>query len=124
VSAIYTQPFGKNNIWSTTLAWGRKMMKPGDTLDGLILETAAIFDRTYTIFARAERVQENELLDHSGPVVTVNKLTVGGIYDFYSVRNTKFGIGSLVSFYGIPGDLRPVYGDPVSGMVFARFKVE
>ena len=124
VSAIYTQPFGKNNIWSTTLAWGRKMMKPGDTLDGLILETAAIFDRTYTIFARAERVQENELLGHSGPVVTVNKLTVGGIYDFYSVRNTKFGIGSLVSFYGIPGDLRPVYGDPVSGMVFARFKVE
>jgi hypothetical protein len=41
VSAIYTQPFGKDNIWSTTAAWGRKMMKPGDTLDGFLLETAA-----------------------------------------------------------------------------------
>jgi len=27
-SAIYTQPFGKDNIWSTTFAWGRKMLKP------------------------------------------------------------------------------------------------
>ena len=36
------------------------MMKPGDTLDGFILETAAIFQKTYTVFARAERVQENE----------------------------------------------------------------
>ena len=38
-------------------AWGRKMMKPGDTLDAFILETAAIFQNKYTLFARAERVR-------------------------------------------------------------------
>ena len=107
VSAIYTQPFGNDNIWSTTLAWGRKMMKPGDTLDGFILETAAIFQKKYTLFARAERVQENELLDlEPAPVFTVNKLTVGGIYDFFRTDHAKFGVGGLVSFYGVPDGLK------------------
>jgi hypothetical protein len=125
VSAIYTQPFGKDNIWSTTAAWGRKMMKPGDTLDGFILETAAIFQKKYTAFARAERVQENELLDLTpAPIFTVNKLSVGGIYDFYRTDHAKFGIGGLVSFYGVPGDLKPVYRDPTSAMAFVRLKIE
>ena len=125
MSAIYTQPFGKDNIWSTTIAWGRKMLKPGDTLDGFLVETAAIFEKTYTVFARAERAQENELLDLSPvPIFTVNKLTVGGIYDFYRTDHAKFGVGGLVSVYGLPGDLRSVYGDPTSGMVFVRLKVE
>ena len=80
----------QDNIWSTTLAWGRKMTKPGDTLDGFILETAAIFQKKYTLFARAERVQENELLDlEPAPVFTVNKLTVGGIYDFFPHRSRQ-----------------------------------
>jgi len=125
VSAIYTQPFGKDNIWSTTAAWGRKMQKPGDTLDGFILETAAIFQKTYTVFARAERVQENELVHlPSVPVYTVNKLSVGGIYDFYHTKNAKFGVGGLVSFYGLPADLKPFYGDPTSAMAFVRLKIE
>ena len=125
VSAIYTQPFGKDNVWSTTAAWGRKMMKPGDTLDAFILETAAIFQNKYTLFARAERAQENELLDLTPAAIqTVNKLTVGGIYDFFRTDHAKFGIGGLMSFYGPPGDLRPLYGDPTSAMAFVRFKVE
>jgi hypothetical protein len=125
VSAIYSQPFGKDNVWSTTAAWGRKMQRPGDTLDGFILETAAIFQKTYTVFARAERVQENELVDLTpAPIHTVNKLSVGGIYDFFRTDHAKFGIGGLVSFYGLPGDLRPLYGDPTSAMAFVRLKVE
>jgi hypothetical protein len=125
VSAVYTQPFGDDNVWSTTAAWGRKVMKPGDTLDGFILETAAIFQKTYTLFARAERVQENELLDLTpAPIFTVNKLTVGGIYDFFRTDHAKFGIGGLVSLYGVPGGLRPLYGDPTSAMAFVRLKIE
>jgi hypothetical protein len=124
-SAIYTQPFGKDNIWSTTAAWGRKMLKPGDTLDGFILETAAIFQKTYTVFARAERVQENELVQlPSVPIYTVNKLSVGGIYDFYRTDHAKFGVGALVSFYGLPAELKPFYGDPTSAMAFVRLKIE
>jgi hypothetical protein len=125
MSAIYTQPFGNDNIWSTMVAWGRKMNKPGDTLDGFILETAAIFQKKYTLFARAERVQENELLDlEPAPIFTVNKLTVGGIYDFFRTDHAKFGIGGLVSFYGVPDGLKSVYGDPTSAMGFVRLKIE
>jgi len=80
-SATYAMPFGEGNLWSTTAAWGRKMQRPGDTLDGFLLESALVFQKTYTLFARAERVEENELLqavpgfDHR--VFTVNKLSVG-----------------------------------------------
>src|SRR5215207_1084233 len=63
-SATYTQPFGANNIWSTTFAWGRKMNRPGNTLDGFLLESAAVFKDTYTLFARAERVAIDELLEN------------------------------------------------------------
>jgi hypothetical protein len=35
----------------------------------------------------------------------------------------KFGIGALVSRYGIPDVAKPYYGDPTSYMVFFRFKV-
>jgi hypothetical protein len=123
MSATYTQPFGKDNVWSTTAAWGRKMQKPGDTLDGFILETAAIFQKTYTLFARAERVQNNELAeDHA--IHTVNKVSVGGIYEFVRTDKAKFGVGGLVSFYGLPGALSSEYGHPISSMIFARLKIE
>ena len=124
-SATYTQPFGTDNIWSTTFAWGRKMLRPGPTLDGLVFETAAIFQKTYTLFARAERVDEAELVETTPPrIFTVNKLTVGGIYDFYRTDHAKFGVGALASFYALPAALEPVYGNPTSGMVFARLKIE
>jgi hypothetical protein len=122
LSAIYTTPFGNDNLWSTTAAWGRKINKPGNTLDGLILESAVILKQTYTLFARAERVQEDELTGH-GDIYTVNKLSVGGIYDFWRTKYAKFGIGGLVSFYGLPSELRSSYGDPTSYMGFVRLKI-
>jgi hypothetical protein len=52
-------------------------------------------------------LQENELLDlDPAPIFTVNKLTVGGIYDFFHTKNAKFGVGGLVSVYGIPDGLK------------------
>jgi hypothetical protein len=128
-SAIYTQPFGDNNFWSTTLAWGRKMLQPGDTLDGFMLESALIFQKTYTLFLRAERVDENELFHDvpgfEGRVFTVNKVSVGGIYDIPLHQNVKFGVGGLVSAYGIPSEIKPFYGhDPISYMLFGRLKVQ
>lgn len=131
-SAIYTQPFADDNLWSTTFAWGRKMNNPGNTLDAFLLETELIFKQTYTFFMRAERVAEDELLDVPGlqsldtpaPIFTITKVTVGGIYDFPVADHFKFGIGGLVSKYGLPGDLKPVYSsDPTSYMLFFRLKV-
>ena len=128
-SAIYTQPFGDDNLWSSTFAWGRKILHPGETLDGFMLESAVILKKTYTLFMRAERVAETEL-HHDVPalhdrVLMVNKLSVGAIYDFYRTEHVKAGIGALVSTYLLPDELKPLYGsDPTSGMIFGRIKIQ
>src|SRR4029077_4223087 len=113
-SVIYAQPFGRDNLWSNTFAWGRKILRPGDTLDGFLCESAVNFKKTYTIFVRAERVAENELTEGipalDGRVFTVNKISVGGIYAFRLTDQVKLGIGGLVSKYVLPGDLKPLYG--------------
>jgi len=127
-SATYTTKFAGDNIWSTTFAWGRKMLQPGPTLDGFLIESEVILKKNWTFFARAERVKENELLADepafaTPPIFYVNKISVGGIYDWPIMDHLKFGIGALVSRYGIPDVARPYYGDPTSYMVFFRFKV-
>jgi len=59
-----------------------------------------------------------------GRILMVNKLSLGGIYDFYRTDHVKFGIGGLVSKYALPDALKPLYGgDPTSGMLFLRLKV-
>src|SRR5947199_8656 len=111
------------------LAWGRKMLRPGEMLDGFMLESAVIVKKTYTLFLRAERLAETEL-HHDVPalhdrVLLVNKVSVGGIYDFYRTEHVRAGIGGLVSRYALPDELKPLYGsDPTSGMIFGRIKVQ
>jgi len=84
---------------------------------------------TYTLFLRAERLAETEL-HHDVPalhdrVLMVNKLSVGGIYDFYRTEHVRAGIGALVSKYALPEELKPLYGsDLTSGMIFGRIKVQ
>jgi hypothetical protein len=131
-SAIYTTRVFGDNVWSTTFAWGRKMLSPGAQLNGYLVESALLLTNGVTLFGRAERVQENELLEAdaaasiglgASPIFTVSKVTGGGIYDFYRTDHAKFGVGALVSAYDVPGQLRTFYGDPTSAMIFARLKV-
>jgi hypothetical protein len=127
-SAIYTTPVGDGHLWSTTAAWGRKMLDPGDTLDAYLLESALILKNNVTLFMRAERADENELTHDipglDGRVFTVNKVSAGGIYDFVRTERMKFGLGALVSRYVLPADLASEYGkDPTSFMVFGRLKL-
>jgi hypothetical protein len=134
-SIIYTTKPWDDALWSSTFAWGRKMNHPGNTLDGFMLESALVLKNTWTFFMRAERVQEDELFDvhtddesstaHSKkPIFTVNKLSVGAIYDFRVTDHLKVGIGGLVSKYTIPSGLLPPYGrDPTSFMAFVRLKL-
>jgi hypothetical protein len=127
-SGIYTMTFGGGHVWSTTAAWGRKMLQPGDTLDAWLIESALILQNNVTLFMRGERVQEGELTHDipglEGRVFTVGKVSVGGIYDFLRTDHAKFGLGGLVSRYAIPHDLVSQYGkDPTSFMVFGRLKL-
>jgi len=124
-SVIYNKQFGEGNNWVTTLAWGRKMNHPGHTLDGFLLESAAVLADTHTIFGRAERVDEDELLGHVEPipVFTPTKFSLGYIYDFHVAEHVKFGIGGLASRYIVPKGLDTAYGsDPTSFMTFVRLK--
>ncbi len=126
-SATYQRSFGKNN-WGTTFAWGRKMNNPGHDLDGFLLESTLVLYDTHTFFARAERVDEDELFEGDpvldGKVLTVNKISLGYIRDFHPVSYAKFGVGGLVSRYDYPHSLDAAYGDnPTSFMLFVRAKI-
>ncbi len=127
ISAIYTQPIASGGWWSTTVAWGRRS---GDHqwLDAFIAESALNLKEVWTVFARAERTETNELLTsaggHHGPVFTVSKGSLGVIRDFPLSTNTKVGVGALYAFNFLPQALKPSYGSNPSGaMVFVRFKV-
>src|ERR1043166_8103745 len=76
-------------------------------------ESALILQKRYTLFLRAERIDAHDLLHdmpNIDPVLShasfpVLKLSVGGIYDIPLVDHLKFGIGGLVSKYGVPAGL-------------------
>ena len=93
-----------------------------------------IFKNGVTLFARAERLQNDELLElgemvtgfvtASRPVYTVKKIMVDGIRDFIRTRNTRLGAGALASRYGIPDTRKPGNGDPASYMFLMRLKIQ
>jgi len=132
-SLSYTKLFNAGDVWATTLAWGRKYNLPGNRLDGYLAESELIFKNGITLFGRAERLQNDELLERGEivtgvmtpqPVFTVGKVSVGGIYDFIRTQNMKIGLGALASRYSMPDALRSEYGDPTSYMIFARLKIQ
>jgi hypothetical protein len=60
-----------------------------------------------------------------GQVFKVNKLSLGGVYDFARIKHTKIGVGALVSRYSVPSELHGIYGaSPTSFMAFIRAKFE
>ncbi len=125
-SFTYNKPFGDGNNWATTFGWGRKMNRPGHTLDGFLLESSVVLLDTHTIFGRAERVNEDELLGHvePAPVFTPTRFSLGYIYDFHLAEHVKLGIGGLGSRYVVPKGLDAAYGsDPTSFMAFVRLKI-
>jgi hypothetical protein len=127
VSAIYNKPFGCENNWQTTLAWGQDANKPGHTLNGYMLESAVNLRLKHTFFGRLERVQKDELFEPPSPYVdevfTVNKLSVGYLYEFPNWYHAKPGIGALVSAYALPSTVQSAYSHPVSYMLFGRISI-
>jgi hypothetical protein len=121
-SASYVRPFGGRSLFSATLAWGRKALKPGPVLNAWLLESEVELGDHWTLFGRAEHVEENELTP-SAAVYGVGKLSAGAIYDVRLNPHWKIGLGGLVSAYAIPAPLKPLYGAPVSSMAFLRLKL-
>jgi hypothetical protein len=125
-SAIYTRPLGDQGWWSTTAAWGRKSGDHRD-LDAFALESAVKLGRDWTLFGRAERTENDELVstgDHHGPVFTVGKVSVGAVRDWPISEHLSLGLGALYAYDFTPSRLDAVYGgDPHGAMVFTRLKL-
>ncbi len=128
-SALHTRLIGAAGWWSSTAAWGRKINNHGDSKDAWLLETAVSPDDRWTVFARAERIETDELLPasgggHHGDVHTVSKASIGAVHDWRLAEHVRFGVGALYSLNSVPAALEPAYGgDPDGGMVFVRLKI-
>jgi hypothetical protein len=125
-SAIYTLPMGDHGWWSTTAAWGRRSSQ-GIDLDAWVLESAVQPDAQWTVFARAERVENDELITvpgGHGPVFTVGKVSIGAIRDWAISEHVTFGVGGLYAVDFTPSALDAAYGtDPTGAMAFVRLKL-
>jgi hypothetical protein len=117
-SALYTFRFGSGNWWSATLAWGRR---DGD--DAFVLEGAAGLG-PWTLFARAERT-ENDELAAAGPAYDVGKVSAGLIRDLRLAPHVRLGLGGLYAVNFVPMPLRAAYGgNPGGAMAFIRLRVD
>ncbi|MGQ3039607.1 MAG: hypothetical protein ACT6TH_13240 [Brevundimonas sp.] len=128
-SAIHTRRFGMAGWHSTTLAWGRKTNDHGESKDAWLLEGAISPDDRWTLFARAERIETDELVPGvgggHGDLHTVSKASIGAVRDWRIAPNVRVGLGALYSLNQVPAPLEPLYGgDPDAGMIFARIKVQ
>ncbi|HZZ69546.1 MAG TPA: hypothetical protein VFE18_15340 [Phenylobacterium sp.] len=130
-SAIYTVPFGDHGWWASTAAWGVRSSQ-GVDLDAWVLESALKPNARWTIFSRAERVDNDELIAAlaglgagHGPVFTVGKISVGAIRDWPVGNHLSFGLGGLYAVNFVPGGLAAAYGDddPTGFMAFVRLKL-
>jgi hypothetical protein len=111
-----------NAFWSATLAWGSKKATTGPRTDALLAEAAWTPNDHWTVFSRAEQVEQTEL-DPSHNLYRVSKASLGAIYDVPMGKRALLGFGALVSVVGIPSPLAASYGgQPTSTMGFVRIK--
>lgn len=127
-SVIHTRRLGADGWWSTTLAFGRKTNDHDESKDAWLLETAVKPNADWTVFARAERTETDELLPGAhgghGDLFTVSKAAVGVIRDWRVSSSAVVGLGGLYAVNRVPDSLDAVYGDdPDGGMIFVRLKI-
>ena len=88
-------------------------------------EAAAEIRARHTLFARAERVEKDELFaagdPRAGEVLNVGKLSAGYRLDLWRGEHLAGGVGVLGSLLKIPERAEAAYGSgTAAGMLFAR----
>ncbi|MFL6591261.1 MAG: hypothetical protein ACJ8GK_00955 [Luteimonas sp.] len=126
-SALYTRALDEDRVVALTLAWGRRDAGH-EALDAWALEASVNPVRWWTLFARAERTRNDELVaDGSGhgEAHGVSKLSVGAVRDVAIARHAVLGIGASYALDVVPRALDALYGDDPSGaLLFVRLKVD
>jgi len=125
---MYDGTWGDTGRWEGTLAWGQNRNRPGHTLNAFTAEGAFQSGDRHTFFARAERVEKDELFaepnSRAGQVFDVGELTGGYRYDFFRGERTAVGIGAAGMLSFVPTELHGDYGDtPASALLFLHVGV-
>jgi hypothetical protein len=125
VSGIYTRPIGAHGWWSATLAFANKERNDGVSLDAWLAEAAWHPNDRWTVFARGEAIETDELgAVHHGPVEDVQRLSLGAIRDFRLGEHTVLGVGAMAQQHFASDALAPLYGgDPQGAMAFVRLRI-
>jgi hypothetical protein len=119
-SATYVMPLAKDGSLAATIGWGEKHESGGTNLNGVFVEAEYKPTDLWTIFARAEWEQNNELAA-SGVIRDASQITLGVIHDWRIAEHWKFGLGGLYAFDFAPSALLPSYGsNPHGAMAFIR----
>jgi len=123
-SGLYTRRLSDEGWWSATLAFGRKENSHGEAFDAWLGEAAVHPNEAWTIFARAEQIETNELEGGHGEAHNVSRYSLGAIHDWRLAQHVAFGIGALAQTHRA-GALETEYdGDPAGAMAFVRLKVD
>jgi hypothetical protein len=123
-SAMYAAELDDGASVAATLAWGLKHLSDGTGLNGALLEGEYHPVELWTLFARTEWEQNDEL-DAAGRVRDVGELSVGALHDWRVSEHWKAGLGALYTLDLVPAHIAPSYGpDPHGALAFVRVVAE
>jgi hypothetical protein len=114
-SATYHSMF-REDIWATTVAWGRNE-ESGHGSNAFLAETSLTFDDRDSWFGRFEAVGKTAhdlALEDSADAFTVAKLQVGYTRYLSAWKGLKPGVGAAASAGFVPEKLRAAYGSRVN----------
>jgi hypothetical protein len=132
-SLTYNRPLAEG-AWVSTIVWGRTRSRPDDAImNSYLLESTLHFRTRNSVWTRIENVdRSSELLlgnnpvpagFHEEPIGRVQVYTFGYDRDFALFPKLATAIGAQVSAYGVPGSLRPAYGEHPAGVaIFLRLR--
>jgi hypothetical protein len=124
-SALWADEIARGWRMAATLAWGRKSAE-GHNDDAYAAE-ASLKHGGWTVFGRAEMIENRELVDAAdGPANRVGKVSLGAVRDFRIAEHFSLGAGGLAAVNFVPRALAPLYGgdNPVGAMGFVRLKLD
>jgi hypothetical protein len=132
-SLMYNRPL-RNGNWASILVWGRNQsLLDGNVGNGYLLEATLRFMNKNSAWTRIENVDRtNQLLlgENPEPVAFVERYftrvqayTAGYDRDIGHIPHLSTAIGGQLTWYGVPGDLKPIYGaHPVGVALFMRIR--
>ena len=123
-SALWAENLAPDWHAAATLAWGRKSSEGHN--DDAIAGEGSLKHAGWTIFGRAEWIENRELLEAvESPAYRAGKVSLGAVRDFGIADRLSFGVGGLVALNFVPGALKSLYGSdtPLGAMGFVRLKL-